>query len=241
MGARGGRTIVAVCLLVGAALTTTAPAGADPPDSTLVPCTRAAERVVLTASAHLDPSCTYTGGPTSPRPTSSLTASGAAVSRARRRRRRHRGAHAGRRVDGRRHRAQLPRRRLPQRHPRHPRRLSQPGRRRGVRAELRDVVIEDSTHQRHSAAWGSTSTATSSEVTIRHNTHHRRRKHRHLPRGRLTAATSSQATYIARQRLQRDGQRQHDLRFVGTQTFRFWGIGREGLAVDGSLREPGDR
>lgn len=32
------------------------------PASTLIGCERAAERVVLTASSHLDPSCTYTGG-----------------------------------------------------------------------------------------------------------------------------------------------------------------------------------
>ena len=53
--------LVAAVALAGAVPGVGSAASADPA-STLVGCDRAADRVVLTASAHLDPSCTYTAG-----------------------------------------------------------------------------------------------------------------------------------------------------------------------------------
>ena len=56
-----------VAMGVGAALALTAVAACEPlppPDggSVLIGCDRADERVVVTASSHLDPACTYTAG-----------------------------------------------------------------------------------------------------------------------------------------------------------------------------------
>ena len=60
VGARAAAGIVAV--VVGLVLTACEPLPPPAPGSTLIDCSRAAERVVLTASSHLDPACTYTGG-----------------------------------------------------------------------------------------------------------------------------------------------------------------------------------
>jgi parallel beta-helix repeat protein len=54
-------------LLLGLMLAVAAPASAfavDPPEPTsaLVPCSQASDRVQISVSSHLDPSCTYTGG-----------------------------------------------------------------------------------------------------------------------------------------------------------------------------------
>ena len=57
------RTMLAVAVLAGLTACEPPPPP-DPPDpsSVLVGCDRAAERVTITASSHLDPTCTYTGG-----------------------------------------------------------------------------------------------------------------------------------------------------------------------------------
>ena len=58
------RTLVTATAVAALALITAACQPLPPvePGSTLVDCSRAGERVELTASAHLDPSCTYTAG-----------------------------------------------------------------------------------------------------------------------------------------------------------------------------------
>lgn len=56
-------SLAALTALVLPFLAAISPAGAAPgPGSQLISCDRAAERIVLTVSAHLDPACTYTGG-----------------------------------------------------------------------------------------------------------------------------------------------------------------------------------
>lgn len=59
---RTTRTGAAALALAAIALLPATPAGGEAPGSVLVGCDRADERVVLTVSAVLDPSCTYHGG-----------------------------------------------------------------------------------------------------------------------------------------------------------------------------------
>ena len=53
---------VGFAVLVGATACEPAPPPEPPAGSALVGCSRAGERIELTASSHLDPDCTYTGG-----------------------------------------------------------------------------------------------------------------------------------------------------------------------------------
>ncbi len=60
VGARAAAGMVAV--LVGLVLAACEPLPPPAPGSVLIDCSRAAERVQLTESSHLDPACTYTAG-----------------------------------------------------------------------------------------------------------------------------------------------------------------------------------
>lgn len=61
-GPSGGRRRTALVVAAFALGLPGCPPGSPAPGSRLVGCERAAERVVLDADAHLDPSCVYTGG-----------------------------------------------------------------------------------------------------------------------------------------------------------------------------------
>ena len=164
-----GRTIVAACLLVGAALTTTAPAGADPPDLDACAMHTSGERVVLDRERPPRPCLHLHRRPRHHRVRRRPRLPRRAGQRARRQRRGHRGAHAGRRVDARRTVRDCRRRRLPQRHPRPPEPAF------AAWPPARSTCTSCATSSRTPpsaalAAWGSDVDGYVSEVTIRRNT-----------------------------------------------------------------------
>ena len=61
-GRVGARAAGMMAVLVGVGLTACEPLPPPAPESVLIDCSRADERVQLTESSHLDPTCTYTAG-----------------------------------------------------------------------------------------------------------------------------------------------------------------------------------
>lgn len=235
----GGGLAVAMALLLG-----DGPAGSEtPPEpgvptvlpdvaehSTLLPCARAGERIVLTASAHLDPGCIWTAGFDIVASDVVLDCRGATIAST--------GGGRGIEISSPTHTAMSD---VTVRHCRvegflNNLRVTRPGFRdlaEGVEYDngLTDVVIEHNDF-RASHGVGVFIDGYVSDATIRHNT---------IEGAGSTGIyleTGSRRTRVENNRIHDNGFRENgpggDTFEIYGFRFRWWGIGREGLAIDGS-------
>ena len=135
---RLGAALAMLCLAAGRLPTAPPAAG-----SVLIGCDQASNRVTVTVTSHLDPTCTYTGGFDITASDVTLDCQGATIAAPRQRGGAGIRPHPGRGRPRRRHGPQLPRRGLPQQHQGDPRRVPDPAdEARSSDHPTTDIVIE---------------------------------------------------------------------------------------------------